>query len=1076
MSSRKWLSSSSLRFWLWLTVVFLGCTQENGLPLEETWVGVCIDMDQDGYGFQCSRGPDCNDNDSSIHENCEPCALPEEGCGCDPEAPPVECKLPLELSGMGSLLCKVGTQYCRDGAWSGCEGVVEFQAPAPSLLTLRAAISPDASHDNCDPCNRDCYRARDPLLNNDGTSDNTAAADGGGITLYAPPVDASVVEPPLLDDVECTPGKAPDFDCDGIPDTFDPYPDKPPFASDHRTIFMDLAPGVAKSQPFEIKFFLNSADIYFYLDMTASMEDERDNLIDSLTTGNYLSNEGADVECADREFDGTPDEDLKEKGIAGNIACLIRDSKFGAGWFRDIPFVGPYANGQRIASDDFEMYENRQDITDNVEAVRTALQGFQTSGNHNVPEGSMQGLWSIVTGGEVYAGWNRPGIPARRGCPAGTWGYPCFRESAVPIVIHITDAPLQNGPSPTSEERANYLTDCSSSQRECVETGCTEYGPTCVESTKRCRSDGRSCSSCCASFIICLDPCETQCTRYETGCTKTGCTKYRCNNNSSRHPLNYDSSAVAGMNGGTMKTYLPLTTSAESTTSFQNVGDVTSNTLITYAGNTEGMGSDHTFANIGSCTSGSAWSSSSQGARDAVFKFNVPNNSTSVTISTRGSHFDTTLLLRAVGSTSSVWCNDNISSGNARSEITRTLNRGEYYVVLKGRTASDNGWFQITFGNTGKQSTEAFQPKLWLGPDGNGTGGIREALLNKSVRVITVNSSNDAYLAEQAAALSNATGAVSKTGTPLTFTIGSNGSGMGSAIIDAVNLLAGNLAMDVSVVLAESPDKPVPSFGFKVQAIDVPGDSCDPPVDSDNDPEKLPDTHKKCKPGATPRFSVTFENRASHPVPLNPNDPKGGWNMKLQLIGDKTYNVSEIPVYIIPERLTANPQEPLFAESGSYEERITAKGCHANEVPVWRTIAWNGKLPAGTRVDWQICTGNTEKELDDCTLETAAEVRPGMNCSGQSECSDGYCDASGKCHFPTGPACVESLDCGRNGVCSNGKCAWTVGPSIDLKPLAVALQGRPKARIRMMLYANPERTQAPTIRNWSLDYVCSQQE
>lgn len=1075
MPSRKWLWSSSLRFWLPLVVVLVGCTQESGLPLE-SWVGVCVDMDQDGYGFQCSRGHDCNDNDSSVHENCEPCAIPEQGCSCDPEAKPVECKLPVELNGLGSLLCKVGTRYCRDGAWGDCEGVVEFEAPAPSLLRTRAAVAPDASHDTCDPCNRDCYRARDPLLNGDGPFDNTASADGGGITLYTPPVDASVGEPPLLDDVDCTPGRAPDFDCDGIPDDYDPYPDKPPFASDHRTIFMDLAPGVAKSQPFDIRFFLNSADIYFYLDMTASMEDERDNLINSLTTGNYLPSSGSGVECADRGFDGTPDNALKTQGIAGNIACLIRDSKFGAGWFRDIPFEGPYANGTKIASDTFEMYENRQDITQNVEAVRTALQGFQTSGNQNVPEGSMQGLWSIATGGEVYAGWNRPGIPARRGCPAGTWGYPCFRESAVPIVIHITDAPLQNGPSPTSAERAGYLTDCKESERVCVEQTCSQTGQMCVNSKKGCRSDGRACTSCCSSFIICLDPCESVCTEYETVCTKYTCTKSVCGANSpSRHPLNYDSSAVAGMNGGTTKTYLPLTAAAESTASFQDVGDVTANTLVTYAGNTEAMASDHTFSNIGSCTSSSAWSSSSQGARDAVFKFKVPSR-TSVTISTRGSHFDTTLLLRFVGSTSNVWCNDNISSGNQRSEITRTLDPGDYYVVLKGRTSSDNGWFQITFGNTAKQSSEAFKPKLWLGPDGDGKNGIREALLTQGVRVISVNSSNDAYLAEQSAALSTATGALSKTGTPLTFTIGSNGSGMGSAIIDAVNLLAGNLSMDVGVVLLESPEKPVPSFGFKVHAIDVPGDSCDPPVDTDNDPAKLPDTHKKCRPGATPRFSVTFENRLSHPVPLNPNDPKGGWNMKLQLIGDGTYNVSEIPVYIIPERVVPSAAEPLFVESGSYEERITAKGCKANEAPVWRTIAWNGKLPAGTRVDWQVCTGNTDKELDDCTLVSAAEVRPGVKCTMQSQCSGGYCDASGDCHFPTGPACVESLDCGRNGVCSDDKCTWTTGPSIDLKPLAVSLQGRPKARIRAVLYANPERTQAPIIRNWSLDYVCAQQE
>ncbi|MDB4990820.1 MAG: internalin, partial [Myxococcaceae bacterium] len=167
------------------------------------------------------------------------------------------------------------------------------------------------------------------------------------------------------------------------------------------------------------------------------------NLIASLSSGNYLPAAVAAQDCADRDGDGSPDNYLKSLGVAGNIACLIRDAQFGTGWFRDLPFA---AHG----AIDFEMFEHRLDITADVGAVQASLQGFQTRGGVDLPEGSSQGLWAIPTAGEVYVGWDRPGIPSRTTCPAGTWGYPCFRNGAVPIVIHVTDDGMNNGPATTS--------------------------------------------------------------------------------------------------------------------------------------------------------------------------------------------------------------------------------------------------------------------------------------------------------------------------------------------------------------------------------------------------------------------------------------------------------------------------------------------------------------------------------------------------------------------------------------------------------------------------------------------------
>ncbi|MDB4990509.1 MAG: internalin [Myxococcaceae bacterium] len=415
-----------------------------------TWRGVCIDQDGDGYGFQCAPGLDCDDANPQIHVGCPQCAKANEGCACVAGAAPVDCTLSPELTPAGGLLCKEGTHYCRDGHWSACEGISSFAAPPPNKVRgLFEGLIDQDSGVQCSVCSPDCTRVTDPLVSVDaGAASGITGLVGGGITLAGGGASGPAGDGGLLDNYGCVPGSAPDVNCDGIPDSYAPTPMGTPFQTSHKTIFMTLAPGQSGFQNLAINFNLASADIYFYIDMTGSMGGERDNLIASLSSGNYLPASVAAQNCADRDGDGSPDNYLKTLGVAGNIACLIRDAQFGTGWFRDLPFA---AHG----AIDYEMFEHRLDITSDVSAVQTSLQGFQTRGGVDLPEGSSQGLWAIPTAGEVYVGWDRPGIPSRTTCPAGTWGYPCFRNGAVPIVIHVTDDGMNNGP-PTTSGGATY--------------------------------------------------------------------------------------------------------------------------------------------------------------------------------------------------------------------------------------------------------------------------------------------------------------------------------------------------------------------------------------------------------------------------------------------------------------------------------------------------------------------------------------------------------------------------------------------------------------------------------------------
>jgi hypothetical protein len=81
----------------------------------------CIDHDGDGYGQYCALGPDCDDNDPTITDQCRRCAATGQDCPCKAGTMPVTCKPPTIIGDGGTFVCSEGTRYCRDGYWSACE-------------------------------------------------------------------------------------------------------------------------------------------------------------------------------------------------------------------------------------------------------------------------------------------------------------------------------------------------------------------------------------------------------------------------------------------------------------------------------------------------------------------------------------------------------------------------------------------------------------------------------------------------------------------------------------------------------------------------------------------------------------------------------------------------------------------------------------------------------------------------------------------------------------------------------------------------------------------------------------------
>ncbi|MBX3246771.1 MAG: VWA domain-containing protein [Myxococcales bacterium] len=333
------------------------------------------------------------------------CAEPEAGCPCAMNAEPTPCYVEPHNRADGQLVCGAGTRYCEGGVWGECAHVQTYEITGPLLLTF--------SSGTCNPCNPDCTATIDRPTAGDLDDTNSSGVEydpgAGGIRL-----------PPSTTGMPTSP----DRDRDGIPDIADDCPDTPgppeyfgcPPGSRDPGIFHELPfGGPTVVDPCIIDVQVRTVDVYFLIDTTGSMGGEIDNLRTGLTSGTLIPG------CSG--------------GIIGAIRCEIPDAWFGVGYFDDIP-VSPFGG----AGDD--VYRNLLSITDNVAAAQAGVNALTLHWGNDWPESQTQALYAVATGqGQgTY-------LPTGPTCPAGRFGYPCFRPDSIPVVILFTDAPAHNGPS-----------------------------------------------------------------------------------------------------------------------------------------------------------------------------------------------------------------------------------------------------------------------------------------------------------------------------------------------------------------------------------------------------------------------------------------------------------------------------------------------------------------------------------------------------------------------------------------------------------------------------------------------------
>ena len=134
-------------------------------------------------------------------------------------------------------------------------------------------------------------------------------------------------------------------------------------------------------------------------------------------------------------------------GLIDRISATIPDAWFGGGQHDDVPAGGWGEPG----TDQPFILAIGMNPPSNASAVQAAFAAIQIHSGNDGPESQTFALYETVTG--MGGTWNfTDGSPTytmpnyKSRCLDQTWGAPCFRNEALPIIVHFTDICSHNAP------------------------------------------------------------------------------------------------------------------------------------------------------------------------------------------------------------------------------------------------------------------------------------------------------------------------------------------------------------------------------------------------------------------------------------------------------------------------------------------------------------------------------------------------------------------------------------------------------------------------------------------------------
>jgi hypothetical protein len=655
-------------------------------------------------------------------------------------------------------------------------------------------------------------------------------------------------------------GSIVDTDGDGVPDPADdcdgtgwllPCDGDATNDGAYQTAYFDSGGQATLSADIQVQANVRSADAYILMDATGSMGGEQNQLVTDLTSGTFVD----PVECPGGV----------NTGLVGALKCVIPDIWIGVGDFKEVSYL-PHNNRYDMAP-----YHHYLDTTDNIQHVLDAVSAFVADLNKDDPEALSQALYSVVTGeglGDL--------VPNRGACPsspAGRWGYPCFRDKVLPIVLLFSDADMWNGP---------------------VANGHT-YG----------------------------DP-------------------------------PFDGTLGLGTRLPPVEQSPNVLYSSDPFTAW-DLGDLT-NKSMTVMGSNVNLGNDAQTWDKGlcmQCGGSGCWAD----GRDAFVKFSL-GSMVDMFVSGEGTAYHTTNTALFDSSLVSVDCNPGPGGGDYWGRLTQTLGAGDWYAVSDASVAPSNsvadrrGNFQLRLHNLtadpgGDPSWQtADLPIAWT--------TVETELLASRVKLVSVVSPNSGgYIGiPDLTELGIVTGSVDKQGDPYLEQIAGDGSGLSTALLDAVRALIGDTRRDVTLAPEDNLATATVDETQFVSAIEA--NRCPTNGIKNCDGQ----TSSMCL-GCLADAKLQFRFRVGNDfVPSTATAQVFDFDMVVMVDG-----TTEIDRY--PVRVMVPPTGGSFG-SGYYENTYDSDVvCEIPpERPEWGALTWTGSTPSDSEVVFEFFTADTLADLD----------------------------------------------------------------------------------------------------------------
>ena len=395
-----------------------------------------------------------------------------------------------------------------------------------------------------------------------------------------------------------------------------------------------------------------------------------------------------------------------------------------------------------------------------------------------------------------------------------------------------------------------------------------------------------------------------------------------------------------------------------------DLGDLT-NKSMTVMGSNVNLGNDAQTWDKGACSQCS-WSAGCWGdGRDAFLKFSV-SGPVDMSISGEGTAYHTTNAAIFDSSLLNVACNPGpIVGGDYWGRFTQTLAAGDYYAVSDASVATNLsvadriGNFQLRLHNKtahplGDPSWQtADLPLTWT--------QVETELLARGVKIVNVVSPNSGGLIAipDVTGLAVATDSLDKDGNPFLEIINGDGSGLTTALLDAIRSLVGDTRRDISLVPEDNATTAAVNEADFVTAITANScpttgpSNCTGSADTDGD-----GTADVCL-GCLAETRVSFSFRMGNDFVAPTSSPQI-FEFDMVAVADGAAELNRVPVRVmVPE--SGNSYGAGYYQNTYESETVCIM---PPERPDWGTLTWAGTAPSDSNITFELFTGNTLAELD----------------------------------------------------------------------------------------------------------------